>query len=371
MPPHVRAVDLPTGVYWDRERHHWYTILAEGDRKRRVKLGSAKIALADLTTRLADVRGVDRTSLDWLMGAFHTSAEFTRLAPRTQADYARYRVAVSAFPTRAGKLGNLPAARLSTPLFQGIVDKLERAGTPTKANHWLRYLRRIYSFALRRTSLTFNPLKGVAGAHERKRRVVPSEAVYQSVLNFARKRGERTPFTEGSVAGYVWLTMELMYLCRLRSIEAVTLTDANALPDGVLTNRRKGSRDNIVAWTPRLREVWDCAVERRRVIFEKRRMPVPIAPERRLLLVGELGDAVSEHAIQESWASMMRRAIKAGAIRPDERFGTHGCKHKGISDSPGNRHDKQQASGHRSERMMDVYDHETPVVPTSERQKPA
>lgn len=31
-----------------------------------------------------------------------------------------------------------------------------------------------------------------------------------------------------------------------RGIEVLTLTDAHLLPDGVKTNRRKGSRDNIV-----------------------------------------------------------------------------------------------------------------------------
>jgi hypothetical protein len=47
--------------------------------------------------------------------------------------------------------------------------------------------------------------------------------------------------------------MEIGYLCRLRGIETITLTDKNGLEEGVLTNRRKGSRDNIVRWTPRLR----------------------------------------------------------------------------------------------------------------------
>ncbi|MDR5896344.1 hypothetical protein [Larsenimonas suaedae] len=40
--------------------------------------------------------------------------------------------------------------------------------------------------------------------------------------------------------------MELAYLCRLRGIEVITLTDANHLAEGVMTNRCKGSRDNIV-----------------------------------------------------------------------------------------------------------------------------
>ena len=58
--------------------------------------------------------------------------------------------------------------------------------------------------------------------------------------------------------------MELGYLCRLRSIETITLTEANGTAEGLSTNRRKGSRDNLVEWTPRLRAAWDGALALRR-----------------------------------------------------------------------------------------------------------
>lgn len=363
MPAHVRAVDLPTGIYWDRARRNWYTILD----KKRIKLGDAKATIADLQTRLAAMRGIDRDSLDWLMGAFQDSAEFARLAESTQRDYKQYRKDISEYTTRAGKLGKLPAARLSTPLFQGIVDKLEKAGTPTKANHWLRYLRRLYSFALRRTSIAVNPCKGVQQAHERKRRDVPTEAVYQRVLEFARAGGERKAHSRGALPGYLWMAMELMYLCRLRSVEVITLTDALARKSGLMTNRRKGSRDNIVAWTPRLKAVWTAAMDRRKRLWSRPGIVVSLDPAQRIVLVSDSGQPLKPNTIQLAWRNLMRRAIAAKVIKPEERFTSHGCKHKGVTDSPGNRHDKQQASGHRSERMMDVYDHEVPVVPTSER----
>ena len=50
--------------------------------------------------------------------------------------------------------------------------------------------------------------------------------------------------------------MEIAYLCRLRAVEVVNLTEANALEAGILTNRRKGSRDNVVRWNARLRHAW-------------------------------------------------------------------------------------------------------------------
>jgi hypothetical protein len=47
---------------------------------------------------------------------------------------------------------------------------------------------------------------------------------------------------------------------------------------------------------------------------------------------------------------------QGGCDHQDQRFGLHDLKCKGITDTPGTRADKQQASGHRSESMMDVYD---------------
>jgi hypothetical protein len=40
----------------------------------------------------------------------------------------------------------------------------------------------------------------------------------------------------------------------------------------------------------------------------------------------------------------------------------HDFKRKGITDTVGTRADKQQASGHKDESMMDVYDLSVPLV---------
>ena len=77
----------------------------------------------------------------------------------------------------------------------------------------------------------------------------------------------RTARTKGSHAPYLPLVMELGYLCRLRGIETLNLTEAQETPDGIRTNRRKGSRDNVVAWSPRLRAVWNSAMAYRRDII--------------------------------------------------------------------------------------------------------
>ncbi|MBB3184716.1 hypothetical protein FHR95_002290 [Halomonas fontilapidosi] len=52
---------------------------------------------------------------------------------------------------------------------------------------------------------------------------------------------------------------------------------------------------------------------------------------------------------------MMEAAVDAGVITQEEKFGLHDLKRRGITDTEGNRHDKQEASGHRNEHMLVVY----------------
>jgi len=60
---------------------------------------------------------------------------------------------------------------------------------------------------------------------------------------------------------------------------------------------------------------------------------------------------------QFSLAARDAAAIKAGVITAETRFGLHATKHRGVTDTPGTRRDKQDAAGHRSPTMTDVYNH--------------
>lgn len=45
-----------------------------------------------------------------------------------------------------------------------------------------------------------------------------------------------------------------------------------------------------------------------------------------------------------------------------DRFSLHGLKHRGITDTKGNKGDKRTASGHKTEQALNGYDHEVPTV---------
>ncbi|GEM_PF-3899250 len=60
-----------------------------------------------------------------------------------------------------------------------------------------------------------------------------------------------------------------------------------------------------------------------------------------------------------TWGRLMRNAVRDGIITADERLALRGLKHRGVTDTKGN---KKEASGHITDSMLHVYDHSLPVV---------
>lgn len=256
IPPHIDQAAIPAAVFFDqRGKGSWYTLHRdEAGKQRRQNIASRAASLSELHRIMEERNGIDRDSLSYLCEQFHDSAQFKRLKPKTQMDYCYCRDTLLATPTRVGKLlGELAVRKFTPALVQRLVDRIADEGTPSKAAHQLRYLRRVMQWGRNRGYLDSNPAMGIEAPTERKQRRLPSPEVMRRLIDRARMLGQLSRGQPGACPEYLSYVMELAYLCRLRGIEAVTLTDANELQDGVLTNRRKGSRDNIVRWTPRLR----------------------------------------------------------------------------------------------------------------------
>jgi site-specific recombinase XerD len=366
IPAHINQAALPRGVYWDARDRVWYTIFRDG-KARRQRIAGAEAMLSDLHRIMEERAGIDSASLGHLCDLFHASKRFEQLQQSTRAGYEKQRRIVRARRTRAGLLADLTATRISRAFMQRLVEQIESEGTPTKANHLLRYLRRVYTWGINRAHCGLakggdNPCAGVEQAKERKQHRMPTPAAHAAILAFARERGAGPMHRKGSVAPYLAPIMEIAYLCRLRGIEVVTLTDDNATEAGLRTNRRKGSNDNVVAWTPRLRAAWDEAIARRGRIFDERKLPVPMRAQDRAVFVNQSGAPLRKGTFDSAWQSMMTLALSEGVIAAADRFSPHGFKHRGVTDTAGNRGDKQTASGHKSPAMLDVYDHDLPVV---------
>lgn len=360
IPDHIEQNKIPRGIYWDRRDKVWYTIQYK-PKATRQRIAGSKALLSELHRISEELVGIDRKSLDWLLDQFHASRQYMELAPRTQANYAYLARFAKNIKTAVGLLGTLDVNRMTPELWQRIVD-LVAEQTPTQANQMLRYVRRVFRWGVNRGYCRHNPAQGIEQAKERRQRRLPENAIYMRILDFAKERGTRQAHTEGSVAPYLWIVMELAYLLRLRGIEVITLTDANALEDGVITNRRKGSRDNIVRWTPRLRAAWKAALAYRERTISKQSRPVPLRPQDRPLLLSQEGTPLRKSSMDTAWQRLAHMAMREGVLTTEQRFSLHDLKRKGITDTPGTRADKQLASGHRNESMLDVYDLSIPIV---------
>lgn len=374
IPAHIDQTRLPPGIYWDKSgKGRWYVLEPhpEGGRRRAVTVAGPAARLSDLHAIMEQRAGGDaRGTIGYLMTLFKGSTDYRGLSPSTQDDYDYCARVVRRHKTPMGvTLDALYVDRLTTPAIQRLVESIasgnpERGipGYPTKANKLVRYLGRLFAWGMRHGHCTRNPVRGVQKVAELKRSRMPEHITYAKVLAFARERGARKAHTAGSCPPYLWCVMEIAYLCRMRGIEVVQLTDAHATAEGLRVRRVKGSRDNVVMWNARLRAAWEGALAVRAAVHARpknRGRAVPIRPDERAVFVNQSGAPLSKGALDQAWQDLMRLAVKEGVITREERFTLHGLKHRGITDTKG---DKKLASGHKSDAMLARYDHEIPTV---------
>lgn len=368
IPAHIDQGALPAAIYFDhRGSGVWYTLhYDETGKQRRKNVAPANVSLAELHRIMDEASNIDRGTLRYVCEQFHLSDRYKKLATKTHDDYCYSRDVLLNIPTKLGMpLGDLAVKKFTAALVQRIIDRLADEGTPSKAAHALRYMRRVLQWGRNRGFLEVNPALGIEAPIERKQRRLPRQSVMDVLIERATTRGRLARNEPGSCPEYLASVMELAYLCRLRGIEVVTLTDANELEQGIMTNRRKGSRDNIVRWTPRLRAVWDSAKALRVKTWENRKSPIPISASKRFIIVASHGGLLRKTSLDTAWQRFITLAIAEGSIDPEDRFALHDLKRRGITDTTGTRADKQEASGHRDSKMMDVYDLSVPVVSPS------
>jgi site-specific recombinase XerC len=374
IPAHIDQAALPRGLYWDKSGSgRWFVReLHEGRLRARTVAGS-NARLSDLHAIMEARAGVDRKLLRSLLRAFHESSEFRELGKATRDDYGFCQARVLEQKTKGGTFGDLESNRITRPLIQRLVDRIaegrkkDAAGalirTPSTAVHVLRYLRVAFRWGANRGWCEVNPALGVEPPKERKQRRLPTHDAFAALVTYAREHATIDRGIKGSVAPYLADVAELAYLCRLRGIEVVVdLNDADVTAEGLVCRRRKGSLTNITRWDPRLRAVVDALQARRALIWAERKRPIPMRPEARPLVVSVYGHPLSKSGFNSAWQRLFKAAIAAGAIPADARFGLHDLKRRGVTDTKGTRGEKQQASGHRTEAMLDVYDQDVAVV---------
>lgn len=375
IPAHIDQAALPQGIYWSENRWFIYEPHPEGGRPLKRTVAFAKARLSELHA-IIELRqkGEIRGTLGYVCDRFEESSEFKELSAGTQKGYRECATEAKGFVLSDGSLlGDVPVAKLRVPAIQRVVEVLATGRKakgklpaleprPSKANHVMRYLRRTFNWGIRFGLCENNPAQGVREVREAKEFRMPRPDVYLAMLAFVRDRATRKAHTEGSVSPYLPAVMVLAYNVRLRGIEVTTLTDAHHHDDGIRTNRRKGSRDNVTAWNDDMRWAWDWLVAYRKERMAAHGRPVQLLAERRRLIVSQSGTPLTKSALDSAWQRAIHMAMREGVIAEEDRFALHGLKHRGVTDTEGNFGDVQDSSGHTSDKTVRRYAHQVPHV---------
>lgn len=370
IPAHINQQKLPDKCYWDKSGSgHWYTIYQdETGRQRRKRIAGKTATLSELHKILEEFNGISPNTFNWLTSLFQNSTDFKRLEKGTRKDYQYCSDIIALHPTKKPvALGAIPLSQWSKPMVRKLMDQIIDKRGPSAANHALRYLRRLLGWGVERGYVRDNYAAGIKQAKETPKQQYVETVAYMKMLEFAKECGAKPVNAPGSCPEYLWPVMEIAYLCRLRGIEVVTMNESHYTELGALCQRRKGSRTNIATWNDRLTAAWDTLIIRRNKIWQKKKMPIPVKPENRPLIVNKTGGKLHKSSLETAWQRLVTRAIdpEINIITKEQRFSLHDLKRKGITDTAGTRADKQDAAGHRSQRMMDTYDKSVPLVKPS------
>jgi integrase len=333
--------NLPKNVYIRRGWYVFREYFEGGKLGKDIKLSPVSAAISEVWQKYEAITqpGTPRKSLEWLMRQYIDSPQFAQLAPESRRKYTQNAKQIGNTEMKNGDLfGRVDAEKITPGAIRKYMDaRKDPAGNPAPvaANREKAFLSACYSWAVERDLLKSNPCKEVKRNTEQARTRYVSPTEYQQVFELAA----RYP--------HVQAAMEFAYLCRMRLCEVLDMKQSDIRAEGLYIRRRKGSRANIVAYTPRL----EAALKLSRSLP----MPKGATPINPHLIRGFSGHPLTEGGFQTLWQNVINEAVKQGV----EHFTFHDLKAGGISDTDG---DKQRASGHKTAAMVAVYDRKPAIV---------
>lgn len=364
-PSHIDPTKKPEGCYWDKSGSgHWYRFVQDGTTRRRKKVAGASASLQELYNAMARQTDPDHGTLSWLNQKFIESPQHKSLSKKMQESYAYAFRIIARHPTLKANvtLSQTAVSRWTPMLIQKLIDSVAANNGPTAAKKVRDYLRRLFNWGILRELVRDNPAQAkFEMTKERKLQRLPDSAVIGQLQRFAEERGTQAK-RAGSCAPYIWYMMVILRKCRLRGIEARTMTDAHLLEEGIYCDRRKGSDDNITEMDALLERAVSAAIEHRNRIWLRKKMPTPLQAKDRHVFVGVSGQPVSVSAWHSAWRRFMNLAIDEEIITREQWFGAHDLKRRGITDTEGTKAEKMLASGHRDSKGIEPYDKSVATV---------
>lgn len=319
--------NLPPYVYKSYGQYH-YRLYEDGKLQSPVRLCSSEASVAEVWAAYESITEKEFGSLRWLLDAFVNSSEFRSLKIRTQKEYLRQKEFICKVKVAGGKLfGDIPLRQITPPTIRKYLDG-RGATAPVSANREVAFISMAFSWGREYGKCSNNPCDGVRRNKEKPRQRYVTDDEYQLVYDLATK----------SPQPWLPIAMELAFLCRARLGEVINLQLKHKQEEGLLLERTKKSRTQFILYSERLNAALEAAKTLPGISFQK------------YLLHDKHGQRLKEYTFKSAWQRLMKKAVEIGL---KERFTFHDLKAKGVSDFDG---DKKLASGHRTGKMLDVYD---------------
>ena len=269
-------------------------------------------------------------TLAFLIDDFFNSADFADLSKTTQADYKKYSRKVTAV------FGKVNPDSLDPQHIRTYMDK-RGVKSRVQANREKAFLSRVYRWAYERGKVKRNPCQGVRAFKEKSRDRYIEDFEYQAVYKHA--------------PNHVRAAMEISYLCATRKGDVLDMTWDQVRDEGIFIQQGKTSVKQIKSWSPRLRAAMDLAKTLRHgnVIS-------------RWVICQPSGKNYTGRGFDQGWMDAREAARQETGMALDFTF--HDLKAKGVSDFEGSSKEKQEFTGHKTERQVATYDRKVKVVPT-------
>lgn len=282
----------------------------------------------------------DKNTLFWIAEKYQKSMRIKKLNPKTQKKYCQLLDQILSHPitinNKRAKLGKLTVKQLSKPKLRQILDKRfqryqeeGKKGT-VQINRQFSALSAMLTWAVQyidELGINENPCFGIERFTEKAKERYVTDKEYQLQYEIATE-----------IADYLPIFFEHAYLLASRGVEVRSLKMSDVTDEGYRVSRRKGSKDNIINWSDRLRAAYAAAM----ALHNKRKI------SSLHLITSTTGGRLSQNTLQAAMQRLKKKMNERGLGHI--YWTSHDLKRKGISDS-----DDKGIGGHKSEQMKTQY----------------
>ncbi|MEY8205963.1 MAG: hypothetical protein RPR40_12950 [Bermanella sp.] len=289
----------------------------------------------------AKAASVIREDMAWLLGLYMSSIQWQALSVGQQKQdiYRQKRI--------GPVFGKMLPKDITPGHIRQYMDALyakNNGGSPPNKDHG--FLSRLFNWSIERNYLKINPCEKVTKFYEKPRDRYIEDWEYDLLYSIALESS--TP----------WLApmMEIAYLCRMRDSEVRAMIEEEHIRDeGIFVVRGKHSKNEITAWSPRLKKA----------VSDAKLLSNPDTPSRinnRPVFKSRSGGPIGANTRKSAWKRIRDIALKKGLVIDDiqvllkESFTFHDIKAKGITD-----HETKEG-GHKSKKMEAVYDRKPSII---------